>query len=106
MASFGDAAQIAANQRDSGTFDSDTRPSPHGDADVRRRKGRGIVDAVASHGDDMAFNLKPLYDVQFVLRQHFSVYFLDSQLFANLFGICAPVTSQHNNAHSIGAKVT
>ena len=42
----------------------------HGAADVRRLEGRGVIDAVSSHGHHMAPLLPRLYDAHFVLRSH------------------------------------
>ena len=49
-----DAAQVALDQRDAGALDGDVGAGAHGDADVRPRERRRVVDAVAGHGDDAA----------------------------------------------------
>ena len=43
-------------------------PSAHGDADVGRFQGRGIVHAVAGHGHDFAVGLEGVDQAQFLFR--------------------------------------
>ena len=52
-----DAAQIAPQQRDARAFHRHVRAGSHCDSDVRLRKRRRIVNAVAGHGDDVALPL-------------------------------------------------
>jgi hypothetical protein len=42
----------------------------HGDADIREAERRGVVDAVADHGDNIAAALQFLDDPRLVRRQH------------------------------------
>src|SRR5215813_14921659 len=41
---------------------------PHGDPNVRRLQRRGIVDAIAGHGDDLALRFQTVHDPKFLLR--------------------------------------
>ncbi len=43
---------------------------PHGDADIGRAQGRGIVDAVAGHGHEFALVLQGSDDLDLLLRGH------------------------------------
>ena len=42
---------------------------PMATPDVRGLERRGVVDAVAGHGDDLAVGLERLHDAQFLLRR-------------------------------------
>ena len=50
-----DAGEIALHQGDAGAVHGDLGAGAHGDADIGCGEGRGVVDAVARHGDDAAF---------------------------------------------------
>ena len=53
-----DAGEVVIGEHDVGGFFRHVRPGDaHGDADICRLQGGGVVDAVAGHGDDMAFAL-------------------------------------------------
>ncbi|MNL22994.1 hypothetical protein D3C87_1443600 [compost metagenome] len=69
----------------------------HGDADVRRRQGRCIVDAVTDHRHHAGF-LQRRDGGGFVGRQHFSVHVGDAQRLGNDFGTATVVTSQQVTA--------
>ena len=57
----------------------------HGDADIRGSQGRGVVDAVADHGDMAAFGLEALDDLRFLSRQESGVDFLDARDFRDRY---------------------
>ena len=77
-----DAAQVAAQQRDSRAFDGHVRSGAHGDADVGLRQRGGIVHAVARHGDDAPFRLQALYDFAFLSGQNPGMNFVDVRVCA------------------------
>jgi len=54
-------------------------PLVDGDGDLRLRQHRGIVDAVAGHGDDPAFLLQGFHGFQLVLRQHAAAGVFDAE---------------------------
>ena len=39
-----------------------------------------VVNAIASHRDDLAFALQLCHQIEFVLRLHFAVHFFDAEL--------------------------
>ncbi len=53
-----DAAQVTADQGDVGGGDGDVGSGPDGDPEVGGRERRGVVGAVAAHGDDVPFGLQ------------------------------------------------
>ena len=55
----------------------------HCDTDVCQGKGGGIVDPIASHGDDVSLVLQRLYDTVLVLRENFRLDPLDPELVGN-----------------------
>ncbi|MCY1396216.1 hypothetical protein D9M71_111790 [compost metagenome] len=55
------------------------RAATHGDADVGRGQGRGVVDAVADHGDHGAIGLEFSHGGGLVRRQHLGMHRLDAQ---------------------------
>jgi len=52
-------------------------PVTHGDANIRSRQRRSVIDAIASHGDDVASAAKFLDFPIFVLRRNFGVDLID-----------------------------
>ena len=65
----------------------------HGDPDLRLSQRRGIVNAVARHGDEMTLILKALDLFTFVLRQHLGYNVFDSQLTGHCLGRCPAISS-------------
>src|SRR3546814_5457214 len=55
------------------------RSRAHGDADIGLRQRRGIVDAIARHGDLAAFALKLPDDARLVLRKHVGADLVDAE---------------------------
>jgi hypothetical protein len=55
------------HQGDARALDRDVRAGAHGDADIGPRRARGVVDAVAGHGDDDDLRLEPLHHVDFLI---------------------------------------
>src|SRR5699024_1980017 len=69
----------------------------HGHADVRGGQGRGVVDAVADHGDGVAFFLQPRDHVQLVLGKQGSVDLVDAGGLADGLGHQPGVTGEHDH---------
>jgi hypothetical protein len=65
-----DAAEIALQQRDAGAFHRHIGAGAHGDADIGGGQRRGVVDAVAGHGDDPAGLLQLCDHGALLIRQH------------------------------------
>ena len=83
-----------------GAFHGDVGAGAHGDADLRLREGRRVVDAVARHGDDAALGLNFLTARGFLLRQHLGDDFVDAELARDRVGRGAAVAGQHDDAHA------
>ena len=92
-----DAAKIAANQRDPCGLDGDIGSRAHRDPDVGGGERRGVVDAVAGHGDDTAFLPQPFDCLAFVLRQNFRLDFRNAELAPH--GLCSRpiVAGEHHD---------
>jgi len=58
-------------------------PGIHGDADIRLRQCRGIVGAVAAHGDELALGLLVTDELKFVLRCRLGKEVIDAGLRRN-----------------------
>ena len=67
IASAGDR-EVAAHEGEVAGLDGDVGAGAHGDAEVGLGEGGGVVDAVADHGDDLAFGLEAPDDVDLVRR--------------------------------------
>src|SRR5712692_1025332 len=79
-----DSAQVALDQYDSGAFDGYVRSGAHGDTNMGRRQGRGVVDPIACHGHDAALLAEPLDGFTFFLRSNFGFDVIDAQFSGNL----------------------
>ena len=64
--------QVAADEGDVAGFDGDVAAGADGKTDIRLGEGRGIIDAIADHGDLRAFTLELLDCAGFVGRQDLS----------------------------------
>ncbi len=71
----------------------DIGAAAHGDADIRGGQGRGVIDAVADHGDDAAL-LQFADRGGLVRRQHFGMHIADTQGFGDHPGAAAVVAGQ------------
>lgn len=80
-----DAAQIALDEGDVGRIDGDVGPGAHRDPNVRPGQRRGIVDAVARHGDRFALRLLLFDQRQFVLRPDLAVNLRNTELRGDRF---------------------
>ena len=64
-----DGGEVVVQQHQAGGLAGHVRAAPaHGDADVGGLQGRGVVDAVAGHGHDLAVGLEGVDDPQLLLR--------------------------------------
>ena len=70
-------------QRETGSFDSHVRAGAHGDANIHRRQGRGVVHAVPGHRDLFALLLQLANDAGLVFGQHVCTGLIDTQTVGN-----------------------
>src|SRR5579884_2823458 len=92
------APQVTLQERDAGAFDGDIGATAHGDAHLRLRQRRGIIDAVAGHGHNATLALQLPDDLALLLRQDFRLYFVDPKFFCDRLGSSAAVAGQHHDA--------
>src|SRR6266436_4734938 len=97
MDRFDDAPQIAFHESYSSALDSNVRARAHGDANIGSRQRRSVIDAIASHADDVASSAKFLDFPIFVLRRNFGVDLIDISLFGNGLGGGLVITGKHDN---------
>ncbi|CVM15383.1 Uncharacterised protein [Streptococcus pneumoniae] len=69
----------------------------HGHADVRRRQGRGVVDAVTDHRDDAALGLQGLDRLELVLGQQARPHVVDAHLPGHGLRDAGMVAGQHHD---------
>ncbi len=100
-----DAAEVALEERHAGALDGDVRPGAHGDADVGGGERRGVVDAVAGHGDDAAVVAEALHHLALAIWQHFGLDLVDAELARHGLGGGAVVAGEHDDADALGMKV-
>ena len=72
-----------------------------GDADVSRRQCRGVVDAVAGHGDDAAFITQARYEFALVLGKDFGLDLVDAKTFRHGARRRPIVAGQHHDFDAI-----
>ena len=90
--------EVAAEQRDARGFHGDIGPRPHRDPDVGRRERRGVVDAVAGHGDDTAFFPQTFDCLALVLRENLRLDFRNAELARHGLRRRSIVAGEHQNA--------
>ena len=93
----GDIGGVAVHQHDIGGVDGDIGAGTDGDADIGTHQGRGIINAVPHHGDDLALLLQGTDDCFLLLRQHLRDDPGDTDLRSNGLGGAAVVTGQQQN---------
>ena len=93
----GDIGGVAVHQHDIGGVDGDIGAGADGDADIGTHQGRGIIDAVPHHGDDLALLLQGTDDRFLLLRQHLRDDPGDTDLRSNGLGGAAMVAGQQQN---------
>ena len=98
----GNVQKVAAHQHNVRRLDGDVRARTDGDADVRAREGRRVVDAVADHGDLFAAFLQTSDLALLVLRQHLGHHAVHTDLTADGLGGALVVAREHHdlNAHA------
>ena len=69
-------SEVVAHHRQVGCLDGDVGAGAHGDAQVRLRQRRGVVDAVPGHGHSGAGCLQLPHGLDLALRQHPGVHVL------------------------------
>ncbi len=99
-----DAGEVALEQRDAGAFDRHIGAGAHGDADVGGGQRRGVVDAVAGHGDHAALAAQLLDHGALLVRQDFRLDLGNAQALGD--GECggAVVAGEHHHAHAVGGQ--
>ena len=85
------------HQHDIGGVDGDIGAGTDGDADIGTHQGRGIIDAVPHHGDDLALLLQGTDDCFLLLRQHLRDDPWDADFLGDGFGCTAVVAGQQQN---------
>ena len=93
----GDIGGVAVHQHDIGGVDGDIGAGTDGDADIGTHQGRGIIDAVPHHGDDLALLLQGTDDRFLLLRQHLRDDPWDADFLGDGFGCTAVVAGQQQN---------
>ena len=78
-------------------LDGDIGSRAHRDPNVSGGERRGVVDAVAGHGDDTAFLPQPFDCLAFVLRQNFGLNFSNSELAPHGLGSRPIVAGEHHD---------
>ena len=93
-------AEAAVHQNDIRTVNGNIGPGANGDADIGTGQRRGVVDAVADHGNQPAL-LKLPDNGFFPVREHVCYHAVNSGLRADGFGSAFVVPRQHTdlNAH-------
>ena len=76
-------------------------PVPMAMPDICLRQRGRVVDAIAGHGDDVAFaTCSRLTTSRFLIGQHFGMDFVDAQLARHGFGGGAAVAGEHHDAQT------
>src|SRR5439155_523995 len=75
-----DVTQIVLDQHDPAGLHRDVRAAAEGDPDVRLGEGRGVVDPIPYHRDDLARGLQLLDLLGLLRRQHFRDHAIDARL--------------------------
>ena len=98
--------RIAAHQRDAGSLHGDIGAGRHGDADIGGSKRRGVVDAIADHGDHGVVAGSQLIDrMSLVDRQHVGDELGDAQLSCHGLRGALVVAGDHDAANAHRAQL-
>ena len=99
----GNVEQVVFHEHDVGRFHGHIGAGANGDADIGAGKGRCVVDAVANHGDFLAFVLQTADFALLILWQYFRDDAVGADLLANGFGGFGMVAGEHDdiNAHAL-----
>ncbi len=100
---FDEAFKVVSEQHHVGALLRHVRAGPHGDTDIGLSQRRGVVDAVADHGDDTLLRHEGIDAFQLVLRQQFRFDLPDAESSADCARHALGVTRQQNgpNAHAL-----
>src|SRR6516165_925575 len=90
-----DSPKIPLNERDPGALHGYVCARTHGNADLRLRQGRSVVDSIARHGDETSLFLQPLYMLALILRQDFRDHAVGAELTRDGLRSGPAVTSEH-----------
>ena len=82
----------------------DVGTGAHGDADLRLRQGRRIVDPVAGHCDDPALLLKAPDHRGLLIRKHFGGDVVEAELATHSLGGGPAVAGKHDRAHPVATQ--
>ena len=96
--------EVALQQRQAGAFDRHVGSRAHGDADIGRRERRGVVDAVAGHGDDMALALQPGDRLRLAFGRDSGLEGVDAEPGCDRRGGRAVVAGQHHDMEALGLE--
>ena len=92
--------QVALHQDDVGGFDGDIGAGADGNAHVRSCQGRGIVDAVADHGDLLALCLELAHFLLLILGENLRYHPVNAGLAADGFGGLLVVAGEHDHINA------
>ena len=90
----GNIGWVAVHEDNIGRIDGDIGAGTDGDADIGTHQGRGIIDAVPHHGDDLALLLQGTDDRFLLLGQHLRDDLGNANLLGNGFGCTAVITGE------------
>ena len=99
-----DAAEVALQQRDAGALHRDVGAGPHGDADLGGGERRGVVDAVAGHGDDPPGLLQPGDHGALLIRKHLRLDIGDPEFPRHGIRRGPVVSGQHDDLDAFGRQ--
>ena len=71
---------------------------------MRLGERRGVVDAVAGHGHDVALGLQALDHLAFLIGQDLGLDLVEIQLAPDGLGRGAVVAGQHDDPHPVGVQ--
>ena len=92
--------QVALHQDDVGGFDGDIGAGADGNAHIRSCQGRGIVDAVADHGDLLALRLELAHFLLLILGENLRYHPVNAGLAADGFGGLFVVAGEHDHINA------
>ena len=79
------------------TIDRDVSARPHRDADMGSGQSRRIVDAVARHGNHLAFFLQAFYQRELALRRDLAQHLVNAELAGDRARRAQAVASGHDD---------
>lgn len=97
LAQVHDALEVGSRQDDVGDFLGDGRALAHRDSHIGLRKGRGVVHAVAHHGDHVAFGFELIEIGELVFGKHVGLEFVDAGLRRDALRRLLGVAGKHDD---------